>query len=107
MEIWGHWASTLESILRASGKSMHLRRAHHCVTMFRCIEARFLDGCLSETLLGGFTMDFEGYCVKCRKKQMIKDGVVEENAKGRRMAKGVCPECSAKVTRFLPSKKSE
>lgn len=48
-------------------------------------------------------MDFEGYCVKCRKKQQIKGGNLEVNAKGRRMAKGTCPECGTKVTRFLPS----
>jgi hypothetical protein len=49
-------------------------------------------------------MEFEGYCVKCRKKQMVKNGVVEETAKGRRMAKGTCPECGTKVTRFLSGK---
>jgi hypothetical protein len=49
-------------------------------------------------------MEFEGYCVKCRKKQTIKEGTVEETANGRRMAKGTCPECGTKVTRFLPSK---
>lgn len=47
-------------------------------------------------------MEFEGYCVKCRKKQTIKDGTVETTEKGRRMAKGVCPECGTKVNRFLP-----
>jgi hypothetical protein len=50
-------------------------------------------------------MDFEGYCVKCREKQMVKDGKVVEMANGRRAAKGVCPKCGTKVTRFLPSKK--
>lgn len=49
-------------------------------------------------------MEFEGYCMKCRKKQTIKDGTVEETAKGRRMAKGICPECGTKVTRFVSSK---
>jgi hypothetical protein len=49
-------------------------------------------------------MEFEGYCVKCRKKRNIKDGEVHETAKGRRMAKGSCPECGTKVNRFLPSK---
>lgn len=48
-------------------------------------------------------MDFEGYCVKCRQKRQIKDGRVETTDKGRRMAKGVCPKCGTKVTRFLPS----
>ena len=52
-------------------------------------------------------MEFEGYCVKCREKRAIKDGKEETNAKGRRMAKGTCPTCGTKVTRFLPSKKSE
>lgn len=49
-------------------------------------------------------MEFEGYCVKCRKKQMIKNGVVEETDKGRRVAKGTCPECGTKVSRFMSSK---
>jgi len=52
-------------------------------------------------------MEFEGYCVKCRKKQMIKDAIEVKTAKGRPMAKGKCPECGTTVTRFLPSKKSE
>jgi hypothetical protein len=49
-------------------------------------------------------MEFEGYCVKCREKRQITDGHVEETDKGRRMAKGVCPVCGTKVTRFLSSK---
>jgi len=49
-------------------------------------------------------MDFEGYCVKCRKKQQIKNGEVTRTAKGRPMAKGICPECGTKVTRFLSEK---
>lgn len=52
-------------------------------------------------------MEFEGYCVKCREKRAIKDGKEETSAKGRRMAKGTCPTCGTKVTRFLPSKKAE
>jgi hypothetical protein len=51
-------------------------------------------------------MEFEGYCVKCRKKQTIKDGKVEQTAQNRRMAKGTCPECGTKVNRFLPSEKA-
>ncbi len=49
-------------------------------------------------------MQFEGYCVKCRKKQQIKNGVVEKTAKGRPMARGSCPVCGTKVTRFLSDK---
>ena len=53
---------------------------------------------------GGIAMDFEGYCVKCRKKQKITNGSVEKTAKGKPVAKGTCPECGTKVTRFVSSK---
>jgi len=49
-------------------------------------------------------MDFEGYCVKCRAKKQIKGGEVARTAKGKPMAKGVCPDCGTKVTRFLSEK---
>lgn len=49
-------------------------------------------------------MEFEGYCMKCRKKQKVKDGTIVETEKGRRMAKGTCSECGGKVTRFVSSK---
>jgi uncharacterized protein YlaI len=49
-------------------------------------------------------MDFEGYCVKCRKKQKITNGTVEKTAKGKPVAKGTCPECGTKVNRFLSAK---
>jgi hypothetical protein len=49
-------------------------------------------------------MDFEAYCVKCRKKVQVKNGTVKEAANGRKMAQGVCPVCKTKVTRFLPAK---
>jgi hypothetical protein len=50
-------------------------------------------------------MEFEGYCVKCRKKVKVQNGKEETTAKGRRVAKGTCPVCGTKVNRFLPSKK--
>ena len=50
-------------------------------------------------------MEFEGYCVKCRKKQKVKNGAVKKTANGRDMAQGTCPTCGTKVTRFLPSSK--
>ena len=50
-------------------------------------------------------MEFEGYCVKCRKKQMIKDGIIKVAPNGRRMVQGSCPVCKTKVTRFLPNEK--
>lgn len=52
-------------------------------------------------------MEFEGYCVKCRKKRTIEKGTVTETAKGRPMAKGACPECGTTVTRFLSDKGKE
>ena len=52
-------------------------------------------------------MEFEGYCVKCRKKRVIKDGAVVETGNGRRMAKGTCPVCGTKVSRFLPNEPSK
>ena len=51
-------------------------------------------------------MEFEGYCVKCRKKRTIMNGTVKESSKGRRMAQGTCPVCNTKVTRFLPNEKT-
>ena len=52
-------------------------------------------------------MEFEGYCVKCRTKRTIKAGTVAKTAKGRPIAKGVCPVCSTKVNRFLSQKASK
>jgi hypothetical protein len=53
-----------------------------------------------------FDMEFEGYCVKCRKKQAVADGKVVTTSKGRPMAKGTCPECGTTVTRFLSAKEA-
>ncbi len=50
-------------------------------------------------------MEFEGYCVKCRKKQVVKNGEVKVTAQGRKMAQGTCPTCGTKVTRFMASDK--
>ena len=50
-------------------------------------------------------MEFEGYCVKCKTKRTIKNGVVKKTPNGREIAQGACPVCKTKVTRFLPSKK--
>lgn len=49
-------------------------------------------------------MEFEGYCVKCRAKRIVKDGVVSKTESGRSIAKGTCPQCGTKVTRFMSSK---
>lgn len=51
----------------------------------------------------------QGYCVKCKKKQEMKDAVeVEMKGKGgttRRALKGICPVCGTGMYRILPSKK--
>jgi len=49
-------------------------------------------------------MEFEAYCIKCREKRNVKDGVVKETSNGRKLAQGKCPVCGTKVNRFLSSK---
>lgn len=44
---------------------------------------------------------YEGYCVKCRKKQNF-EGSVKTLDNGRRAAQGQCPDCGTKMTRILP-----
>ncbi len=49
---------------------------------------------MSDTYTGEF------YCVKCKeKRETTGDVVISES--GRRMAKGVCPECGTKLNRIL------
>ena len=64
---------------------------------------KFNSGFVSKSNKGGSTMEFEGYCVKDKKKVTVKNGTVVVSANGRRMAKGTCPNCGTKVNRFLPS----
>lgn len=45
--------------------------------------------------------DYEGYCVKEKKKRLMKDVQVVTNEKGRKMAKGICSVCGTKMTLFL------
>jgi endogenous inhibitor of DNA gyrase (YacG/DUF329 family) len=47
----------------------------------------------------------EAYCVKCKKTVEMKDGSEMVNAKGRRMMKGKCPNCTTTVCRILGNKK--
>jgi len=47
--------------------------------------------------------DYEAYCVKCKAKRIMKEAKVTTNAKGRRLAKGICPECGTKMNLFLKS----
>ncbi len=43
------------------------------------------------------------YCVKCKSKRTMKDVQIVTNDKGRRQAKGLCPECGTKMNLFLKS----
>lgn len=47
---------------------------------------------------------YEGYCVKCTVKQVFT-GVVETTSRGGLVAKGRCPVCGTKMSRFVPKPK--
>ena len=47
--------------------------------------------------------DYVAYCVKCKAKRTMKDAQIVTNDKGRRQAKGTCPECGTKMNLFLKS----
>lgn len=46
-------------------------------------------------------MSETNYCLKCKKKQVIKDWVDAVSKNGRKMRKGVCTVCNTKVSRFM------
>lgn len=43
----------------------------------------------------------EGYCVKCKAKKEIADGVEEVMKNGRRAIKGKCPTCGTVMFKIL------
>jgi hypothetical protein len=43
----------------------------------------------------------EGYCVKCKAKKPIADGVEETMKNGRRAIKGKCPTCGTVMFKIL------
>ena len=43
----------------------------------------------------------EGYCVKCKKKQEMKDAKEETMKNGRKAMKGKCPACATGMYRIL------
>jgi len=47
-------------------------------------------------------MYMEAYCVRCKKKQEIKDPEQKTLTNGRLALAGVCPVCQTKMLRFLP-----
>ena len=46
----------------------------------------------------------EGYCVKCKAKKEIVDGVEETMKNGRRAIKGRCPTCGTVMFKILGGK---
>ena len=43
----------------------------------------------------------EGYCVKCKKKQEMKDSQEVTMKNGRKAVKGKCPACGTRMYRIL------
>ena len=52
-------------------------------------------------------MDVEAYCMKCKATRKMNDAQEVTMENGRRAAKGICPVCGTKMTKFLPSDKSK
>jgi hypothetical protein len=48
----------------------------------------------------------EGYCVKCKAKKEIVDGVEETMKNGRKAIKGKCPTCGTVMFKILGGKAS-
>ena len=48
----------------------------------------------------------EGYCVKCKSKREITDGVEEVMKNGRKAIKGRCPTCATVMFKILGGKAS-
>ena len=46
-------------------------------------------------------MEQTGYCVKCRSKKEIKNGVVKSSKKGNKYIQSNCETCGTKINRFL------
>ena len=46
----------------------------------------------------------EGYCVKCKARKPIADGVEETMKNGRKAVKGKCPTCGAVMFKILGGK---
>ena len=46
----------------------------------------------------------KAYCVKCKESRELKDAKETVAKNGRRMLKGVCPNCSTSMFRFISDK---
>ena len=47
---------------------------------------------------------FEAYCMKCKKKQIMKNPKKNTLSKGRNAMKGVCPKCNTNMMLFVSNK---
>ncbi len=54
--------------------------------------------------MGGTSLMAEGYCVKCKAKKEIADGVEEVMKNGRKAIKGKCPTCGTVMFKILGGK---
>jgi hypothetical protein len=72
-----------------------------------CVGERFPLGFLSRSAheaRGGKKFMAEGYCVKCKAKREIADGVEEVMKNGRKAIKGKCPTCGTVMFKILGGK---
>jgi hypothetical protein len=72
-----------------------------------CVGGLFPIGFLSRSLheaWGGKLFMAEGYCVKCKAKREIADGVEEVMKNGRKAIKGKCPTCGTVMFKILGGK---
>lgn len=53
---------------------------------------------------GGRSLMAEGYCVKCKAKKEIADGIEEVMKNGRKAIKGKCPTCGTVMFKILGGK---
>lgn len=53
---------------------------------------------------GGTSLMAEGYCVKCKAKKEIADGIEETMKNGRKAIKGKCPTCGTVMFKILGGK---
>ncbi len=51
--------------------------------------------------------EVQAYCVKCKTQRTMQDSHIQTLENGRRAAKGVCPVCGTKMTKFLPNEKKD
>jgi ribosomal protein S27E len=72
-----------------------------------CVSRLFPIGFFSRSLheaWGGKLFMAEGYCVKCKAKREIADGIEETMKNGRKAIKGKCPTCGTVMFKILGGK---